>query len=152
MHPSGSIGGDKPPLSYTTDARYGSELPQVSSPPASSAYPISCGSVARAGVPFVRCTCEARRYLLLGNSVSKAARPKRQSVLAGDRVTEPRLNLRLVEHLRQTLSGERGRHRAAAHEAEKRSEVPSSRETRYEQALKARLEVLVQNGESVGEL
>jgi hypothetical protein len=144
------IGGDKPSLSYTTDARYGSEVPQVSSPPASSAYPISCGSVARAGMPFVRCYMRSAQISSSSFSVSKAARPKRQSILAGVRVTEPRLNLRLVEHLCQTRRGKLGRHRAAAHEAEERSEVPGGREAGYEETRQARLEVSVQHREAVG--
>jgi hypothetical protein len=71
---------------------------------------------------------------------------------AGEGVADHRLNLRLVEYLCQTRSGKLGRHRATAHKAKKWSEVSSGRETRYEQAPKARLKVLVQNRESVGEL
>src|SRR5919107_4402431 len=79
-------------------------------------------------------------------AVGRTGRGERRSGCAG-RSGRPR---RLRPH--QFLDGEGGGRHAAAHEPEERAEVPRGGEAGYEQTWQARLEVIVQDWEAVGEL
>src|SRR5215204_2410541 len=65
---------------------------------------------------------------------------------------QPGSGLPPVERLGQAHGGKRGRYGAPAHEAEERSEVSRGCEARHEQSSQARLEVIVQYRQPVGEL